>query len=90
MWGFKSAANLVVDSPGLLVLGSSLSVLSSFRLFEAAAKNEVPIAIVSIGPTRAGHARVPGAEEAKRSWSVSDILPGSNVYCFSPTATEPR
>jgi len=71
------------------VLGSSLSVLSSFRLFEAAAKNEVPIAIVSIGPTRAGHARVPGAEMSDIDQDRLASLPGSNV-CFSPTATEPR
>eukprot|EP00281_Chroomonas_sp_CCMP1168_P026335 CAMPEP_0206222018 /NCGR_PEP_ID=MMETSP0047_2-20121206/5735_1 /ASSEMBLY_ACC=CAM_ASM_000192 /TAXON_ID=195065 /ORGANISM="Chroomonas mesostigmatica_cf, Strain CCMP1168" /LENGTH=211 /DNA_ID=CAMNT_0053644813 /DNA_START=141 /DNA_END=776 /DNA_ORIENTATION=+ len=50
----KAAAMEAVESAsGVLVAGSSLAVLSSFRLVEAANKLGKPIAIVNIGETRA-------------------------------------
>ncbi|KAJ1466327.1 DHS-like NAD/FAD-binding domain-containing protein, partial [Baffinella frigidus] len=54
----QRAAAMVTGASGLLVLGSSLSVLSSFRLAEAAAEAGIPIAIVSIGATRADRAGI--------------------------------
>lgn len=49
----QAAADAVERADALLVLGSSLQVFSAFRLARAAAKADLPIAIVSNGPTRA-------------------------------------
>ncbi|CAG2203280.1 SIR2L4 [Mytilus edulis] len=43
----------VKESDSLLVLGSSLEVYSGYRFVNAAHEQKKPIAIVSIGPTRA-------------------------------------
>jgi NAD-dependent SIR2 family protein deacetylase len=43
---------LVAGAAGLLVLGSSLTVLSGFRFVRAAAARGIPVAIVNQGPTR--------------------------------------
>lgn len=45
--------NKVKESDSLLVLGSSLEVYSGYRFVNAAHEQKKPIAIVSIGPTRA-------------------------------------
>ncbi|XP_018330727.1 NAD-dependent protein deacylase Sirt4 isoform X2 [Agrilus planipennis] len=45
----------VTNSDSLLVLGSSLSVYSSYRIVLQAAEEKKNIAIVNIGPTRADH-----------------------------------
>ena len=37
---------------GLLVLGSSLTVMSGYRFVLRAAKLGIPVAIVNVGPTR--------------------------------------
>lgn len=46
------AMDLVSSSSGLLVVGSSLEVYSSFRFVRAAHERQIPIGIVNIGPTR--------------------------------------
>ena len=43
---------LLEESAGLLVLGSSLTVMSGYRFVLRAAKLGVPVAIVNQGPTR--------------------------------------
>jgi NAD-dependent SIR2 family protein deacetylase len=43
---------LLEDSAGLLVLGSSLTVMSGYRFVLRAAKLGIPVAIVNVGPTR--------------------------------------
>uniref|UniRef100_A0A8D8ME66 NAD-dependent protein deacylase n=1 Tax=Cacopsylla melanoneura TaxID=428564 RepID=A0A8D8ME66_9HEMI len=45
--------SLVEASDGVLVLGSSLTVYSGYRIMLEAADRHLPIAIVNIGPTRA-------------------------------------
>lgn len=47
-----AAAQIVDDAQALLVLGSSCSVYSSYRLVRAAALAEKPVALVNIGDTR--------------------------------------
>ncbi|XP_046386929.1 NAD-dependent protein deacylase Sirt4 [Ischnura elegans] len=60
----------VRSSDGLLVLGSSLSVFSSYRIILQAAEEKKPIVIVNIGPTR-------GDSQAtfKVSTKCGDVLP---------------
>jgi NAD-dependent SIR2 family protein deacetylase len=43
---------LVDDAAGLLVVGSSLTVMSGYRFVLRAAKLGIPVAIVNVGPTR--------------------------------------
>ncbi|CCG01675.1 Sir2 family NAD-dependent protein deacetylase, partial [Blastococcus saxobsidens] len=43
---------LVEDAGGLLVLGSSLTVMSGYRFVLRAAKLGIPVGIVNVGPTR--------------------------------------
>jgi NAD-dependent SIR2 family protein deacetylase len=43
---------LVDRAAGLLVLGSSLTVMSGYRFVLRAAKLGIPVAIVNVGPTR--------------------------------------
>lgn len=45
--------DFVTQSDALLVLGSSLTVFSSFRIILQAVEEKKTIAIVNIGPTRA-------------------------------------
>lgn len=45
--------NFVSESDALLVLGSSLTVFSSYRIILQAVEENVDVAIVNIGPTRA-------------------------------------
>eukprot|EP00850_Spirogloea_muscicola_P021526 SM000252S09078 [mRNA] locus=s252:89305:92269:- [translate_table: standard] len=49
----EDALGLVTSADALLVVGSSLMVLSAFRLARAAADAGKPIALLTIGPTRA-------------------------------------
>ncbi|EKX35798.1 hypothetical protein GUITHDRAFT_118073 [Guillardia theta CCMP2712] len=46
------ASELVQGASGLLVIGSSVSVLSSFRLVQEAHRRKIPIAAINIGETR--------------------------------------
>eukprot|EP01119_Soliformovum_irregulare_P007122 TRINITY_DN19523_c0_g1_i1.p1 TRINITY_DN19523_c0_g1~~TRINITY_DN19523_c0_g1_i1.p1 ORF type:complete len:319 (+),score=40.41 TRINITY_DN19523_c0_g1_i1:39-995(+) len=43
----------VYDSDALIAIGTSLQVYSAFRFAKAAAQNQIPFAIINIGPTRA-------------------------------------
>lgn len=49
----SDAMDLLADSDGLLVVGSSLMVFSGFRFARAAARQDKPIACVNLGRTRA-------------------------------------
>lgn len=60
----------VSASDGLLVLGSSLSVFSSYRIVLQAVEERKKIAIVNIGPTRADK-----LVKFKISAKCGDILP---------------
>jgi NAD-dependent SIR2 family protein deacetylase len=44
--------DLVADADGLLVLGSSLAVMSGYRFVRQAARDGIPVAILTHGPTR--------------------------------------
>ncbi|KAK9809163.1 hypothetical protein WJX72_010502 [[Myrmecia] bisecta] len=47
------ALQAIEDADALLVVGSSLMVYSAFRLAKAAKANGAPLAIITVGPTRA-------------------------------------
>lgn len=57
-------------SDAVLVAGSSLEVMSSYRFIIAAEKLKLPIAIVNIGRTRGDH-----AAQLKISTRCGSILP---------------
>jgi NAD-dependent SIR2 family protein deacetylase len=61
---------LVDDAAGLLVLGSSLTVMSGYRFVLRAAKRGIPVAIVTVGPTR-GDAKADVRVDAP----LGDVLP---------------
>ena len=66
-------------SDALLVVGSSLTVYSSYRYILAANELNLPICIVNIGPTRGdGHAHL------KLSVRAGDILPRLKLKWHSP------
>ncbi|KAJ8958429.1 hypothetical protein NQ318_002215 [Aromia moschata] len=66
----ENVRNVVSDSDSLLVLGSSLSVFSGYRIILQAVEENKEIAIVNIGPTRADkHVNL------KISAKCGDILP---------------
>ena len=56
----RRAADAVAQCDALLVVGTSLSTLSAFRLVEACAREGKPIALVNDGDTRAERAQLPG------------------------------
>lgn len=49
----EKVVRLIIDSEGVLVLGSSLQVFSGFRIVLQAKELGLPVAIVNIGETRA-------------------------------------
>jgi NAD-dependent deacetylase sirtuin 4 len=51
----ERVAKLIVESHGVLVLGSSLQVFSGYRIILQAKELGLPTAIVNIGHTRADH-----------------------------------
>jgi NAD-dependent deacetylase sirtuin 4 len=57
-------------SDSLLVAGSSLEVMSSYRFILAAQQLQIPIAIVNIGRTRGDH-----AAQLKISTRCGSVLP---------------
>uniref|UniRef100_A0A1I7Z6Q7 NAD-dependent protein deacylase n=1 Tax=Steinernema glaseri TaxID=37863 RepID=A0A1I7Z6Q7_9BILA len=59
----------VDESDGLLVLGSSLTVMSGYRFVYQASLRRIPILIVNIGPTRGDHLAT-----VKLSAKCSDIV----------------
>ncbi|VBB28341.1 unnamed protein product [Acanthocheilonema viteae] len=61
--------NVVENCSGMLVLGSSLTVLSGYRYVEQAYQRCVPILIVNIGPTAADHLAT-----VKLSAKSSDVI----------------
>ena len=50
---------LAREADGVLVAGTSLMVLSAFRLVETAAANGTPVAVVNLGETRLDKEGVP-------------------------------
>ncbi|KAG5666560.1 hypothetical protein PVAND_014578 [Polypedilum vanderplanki] len=51
----EKVVNLIINSDGILVLGSSLQVFSGYRIILQAKELGLPTAIVNIGATRADH-----------------------------------
>ena len=51
----ERAESKLQEADGVLVIGSSLMVLSSFRLCRMAAEAGKPIAAINLGKTRADH-----------------------------------
>lgn len=49
----EKVVRCIIDSDGVLVLGSSLTVFSGYRIVLQAKELELPVAIVNIGQTRA-------------------------------------
>ncbi len=64
-----AASVLLAGSAGLLVLGSSLAVMSGYRLVLQAAKAGQPVAIVTRGPSRGDHLAAVKVDD-----SLSDVL----------------
>jgi NAD-dependent SIR2 family protein deacetylase len=69
-------------SETLLVLGSSLTVMSGFRFVRRAASREVPIVVVTRGPTRADD--VPGV--VKLEHGTTQLLTALVERCATPGA----
>ena len=71
----QAAWSLLEQAEVLLVVGSSLTVYSGYRFVVGAAKSDVPVAIVNLGPTRGddmARVKVDG-----RAGSVLPVLAGS-------------
>lgn len=49
----EKVVRLIIDSDGILVLGSSLTVFSGYRIVLQAKELNLPVAIINIGQTRA-------------------------------------
>ena len=67
--------NLAKNADGLLVVGSSLEVLSAYRFVRAAANDNIPIAIINQGTTRAEREGLP--IEFKSEMDCSILLDGA-------------
>lgn len=67
---------MVSNSDGLLVLGSSLLVFSGYRLVLQTNELELPVVIVNIGPTRGDHLAT-----IKMSAKCGDVIP--KLFNFS-------
>lgn len=65
----------LAKSDGVLVAGSSLQVMSSYRFIIAADKLKLPIAIVNIGETRGDH-----FAKLKISTRCGSILPKIKIF----------
>lgn len=76
----ERAYDMLGTARSLVVAGSSLAVYSGFRFVRAASARGIPVAIVSIGPTR-------GDELAtlKVDADVSDVLNGVSVALGGPS-----
>ena len=48
----ETALTRVMESDGILVVGSSLEVYSAYRLVRSAIRENIPVAIVNMGETR--------------------------------------
>ncbi|XP_061115737.1 NAD-dependent protein lipoamidase sirtuin-4, mitochondrial [Conger conger] len=70
----RETVNLVqqklVESDGVLVVGSSLQVYSGYRFLLTASERKIPVAILNIGPTRADH-----LSSIRVSARCGDVLP---------------
>ena len=65
----EDVVRLIINSDGILVLGSSLQVFSGYRIILQAKELGLPVAIVNIGSTRADH-----LADLKISAKCSDIM----------------
>lgn len=66
----KHAAEAVANADGILVAGTSLQVFSAYKWVLQATSQNIPIAIVNIGPTRADE-----LAQLKIESRLGDILP---------------
>ncbi|CAG9811990.1 unnamed protein product [Chironomus riparius] len=69
MTRIEEVVRLIINSDGILVLGSSLQVFSGYRIILQAKELGLPVAIVNIGTTRADH-----LADLKISVKCSDIM----------------
>jgi len=69
----KRAADAIGSADMVLVVGSSLSVLSSYRLILQAKERDIPIAVVNMGETRA---EIEGIEVLKIEEECGEVLDG--------------
>ena len=67
----EEAKSAVLESDGLLVVGSSLTVWSGFRFAQYAHDNSIPVVILSIGANRAEN-----IAHLKLEASIGDVLKG--------------
>ena len=77
---------LAREADGVLVAGTSLMVLSAFRLVEAAAEKGAPIAVVNLGQTRlekegVPHLKVEAPCGATLSRLADDVLAARRAAC---------
>lgn len=77
----KAGANALREADALLVAGTSLQVFSAYKWILQAHEQNIPIAIVNIGPTR-GDKQATLKIEAR----LGDILP---LVVQPPTTTPP-
>ena len=63
--------DLVDRADSLLVFGSSLTVMSGYRFVLRAAKAGIPVAIVTLGPTRGD-----GKADLRLDAPLGEVLPG--------------
>jgi NAD-dependent deacetylase sirtuin 4 len=76
------AMDLILQSDGLLCIGTSLQVYSAFRFVKAASEYNIPIGILNIGPTRADTLPCVFLKIEARS---GEILPRVVTQIFSDT-----
>lgn len=72
----ETVAKLICNSDGLLVLGSSLTVYSGYRILLNSHDLGLPIAIVNIGPTRGDN-----LAQIQISAKCGDVIP--KLFNFS-------
>ena len=68
--GDRLTRELVAGARSLVVLGSSLTVMSGLRFVLAAGRAEIPVAVVTSGPTRAE-----GRAAVRLAAPLGEVLP---------------
>lgn len=76
----EHAFRLLKSSPGMLVVGSSLVIFSGFRFCRFAAENEIPMAAINLGRTRADDMFT-----VKASMNCASALSNITNFLIEPT-----
>eukprot|EP01112_Ceratiomyxa_fruticulosa_P001528 TRINITY_DN1171_c0_g1_i2.p1 TRINITY_DN1171_c0_g1~~TRINITY_DN1171_c0_g1_i2.p1 ORF type:complete len:366 (-),score=66.83 TRINITY_DN1171_c0_g1_i2:59-1156(-) len=70
----QNATNIVKNSRGLVAIGTSLMVYSSFRFMKMAEDGSIPVWILNVGPTRADNLKNIQGKIESRSSDVLNVL----------------